>query len=80
MRIRGNVKKKVVVILILTLEVPTIFLMSLWLSTRVMYSTKDKSRMVAVVNRTKIVSTTTCKKLAWSMQDKEFKAYMRLIP
>ena len=36
--------------------------------------------MVAVADGTKLASTATCKQLVWSMQDKEFKANMRLIP
>ena len=36
--------------------------------------------MVAVADGTKIASTMTFKHLTWSMQGKEFKAYMRLIP
>ena len=41
---------------------------------------QDKPLMVAVVDGTKIASTMTCKQLTWSMQGKEFKADMRLIP
>ena len=36
--------------------------------------------MVSVENGTKIASIATCKQLKWSMQGKEFKADMRLIP
>ena len=35
--------------------------------------------MVAVANGSKIASATTCKQLVWSMQEREFRADMRLI-
>ena len=41
---------------------------------------QDKPLMVAMADGTKISSTMICKKLTWSMQGKEFKADMRLIP
>ena len=79
LRIRGNIKKKAIIILI-DLGSTHNFL-DVMVAKRIgCIIQQDKPLMIVVVDGTKIASSMTCKQLTWSMQGKEFKAYIRLIP
>ena len=79
MRTMGNIKKNTIIILI---DIGTThnFLDVTMAKHTGCITQQDKPLMVAMADGTKIANTMTCKQLTWSMQGKEFKAYMRLIP
>ena len=79
MRIRDNIKKKVIIILIDSRSTHN-FLDVIVVKRTGCVVQQNKPLMVAMADGTKIASTATCKQLVWSMQDKEFKSDMRLIP
>ena len=79
MRIRGNIKKKAIIILIDLGSTHNFLDVTVAKHTGCIIQ-QDKPLMVAVVDGTKIASIMSCKQLTWSMQGKEFKTYMRLIP
>ena len=79
MRIKGNIKKKRIIILIDSGSTYN-FLDVLVAKRTVCEVQQDKPLMVAVANGSKIASAATCKQLVWSMQGREFRADMRLIP
>ncbi|KAH9699109.1 hypothetical protein KPL71_024219 [Citrus sinensis] len=79
MRIKGNIKKKGIIILIDSGSTHNFLDVSVakWTGCEVQ---QDKPLMMAVANGSKIASAATCKQLVWSMQGREFRADMRLIP
>ncbi|XP_052292019.1 uncharacterized protein LOC127900817 [Citrus sinensis] len=79
MRIKGNIKKKGIIILIDSSSTHNFLDVSVAKRTGCEVQ-QDKPLMVPVANGSKIASAATCKQLVWSMQGREFKADMRLIP
>ena len=79
MQIRGNIKKKVNIILIDFRSTHNFLDVTVVKHTGCVIQ-QNKPLMVVMADGTKIASMATCKQLVWSMQDKEFKSNMRLIP
>ena len=79
MRIMGDIKKKTIIILIDLGSTHNFLDVTMDERTGCIIQ-QDNPLMVAMEDGTKIASTMTCKQLTWSMQGKEFKACMRLIP
>ena len=69
MLIRGNIKKKVIIILIDS-RCTHNFLDVIVVKSMACVVQQNKPLTVAMADGTKIASTVTCKQLAWSMQDR----------